>query len=180
MIMKTPIPGLNIRTYAYLMHQASIGRFAIHATAFHIKGQTVVIIGPSGIGKSTLREYLCEHHTGIIIHDDKPFLIAKNLKLYVQGHEHTSENEDRFDDRVYKVDKVYLLQYGQEPKLEPLTFEPLTLWTQFGIGIPDKTKPLELLLETLGETQITTAFTQKDKSILRLIENDILYQNTSH
>ena len=53
--------------YQALLDDMNRERFAVHGSAFTISNKTILLIGPSGVGKSTLRDYLIHAFGGLVI-----------------------------------------------------------------------------------------------------------------
>jgi len=62
-----PNPNTPKLIYQALMDDMNCERFAVHGSAFTISNKTILLIGPSGVGKSTLRDYLIHAFGGLVI-----------------------------------------------------------------------------------------------------------------
>jgi GTPase SAR1 family protein len=171
--MNTSLPKGQMTMYTYLIDQMSLGRFAVHGSAFHVKGKTILLIGRSGVGKTTLRSYFTNTYQGTVIQDDKPFLVLKDGKLCVQGHAYTSDNESRYDENMYPIDQIYVLKKAEQLNIEPLHIDPLTLWIQFGIGIPENTHVLGQVLKQLGNLKVYQVDVLHKHEIFLLLDQHI-------
>lgn len=114
----------DIRQYGFL---------SVHATSFkdHETGKVVLIMGSSGVGKSTLRK---EMNPRIVIHDDKPLLKVKNDKLYVCGHP-LSLDDAPYDLNMYLVDVFIYLEKAETIETHPLKKDVLMLLMKHSIGL---------------------------------------------
>lgn len=54
----------------------------LHATALRLNGKTILIMGPSGVGKSTFCSYLIKNYSAELVSDDMTCVNLLNWKLY--------------------------------------------------------------------------------------------------
>ena len=97
------------KIYEALMNDIKRERFALHGSAFVISNQTILLVGPSGVGKSTLRKFLIDSIGGLVIQDDKPQLLIHDGVLSVTGNPYVSDNCLFYSESIFTLDALYIL-----------------------------------------------------------------------
>jgi energy-coupling factor transporter ATP-binding protein EcfA2 len=97
------------RIYQALMDDMNRERFAVHGSAFTISNKTILLVGPSGVGKSTLRNYLIHALGGLVIQDDKQQLLMYDGVLSVTGNPYVSDNCLFYSESIFTLDTLYIL-----------------------------------------------------------------------
>jgi ABC-type multidrug transport system ATPase subunit len=139
------------KVYEALMNDMKRERFALHGSAFVISNQTILLVGPSGVGKSTLRNFLIGSIGGLVIQDDKPQLLMHNGVLSVTGNPYVSENYMSYSDSIHQLDALFILKKSDHIYIQKSNMDILTFWSRFGIGISEDTNALEHVLKKLLE-----------------------------
>lgn len=109
------------------------GYLAIHGMAFHdtTKNVTVLVIGPSGVGKTTLRKSLKNIK---LIHDDKPLLKTYNHNMYVCGHP-LSLDDTPYDETPYLLDYIIYLTYANKARTHVFNGDDVLMVLKHSVGI---------------------------------------------
>jgi energy-coupling factor transporter ATP-binding protein EcfA2 len=95
--------------YEALINDMKRERFALHGSAFVISNQTILLVGQSGVGKSTLRNYLIHALGGLVIQDDKQQLLMYDGVLSVTGNPYVSDNCLFYSESIFTLDALYIL-----------------------------------------------------------------------
>jgi energy-coupling factor transporter ATP-binding protein EcfA2 len=154
------------KVYEALMNDMKRERFAVHGSAFTISNKTILLIGPSGVGKSTLRDYLIHAFGGLVIQDDKPQLLMHEGLLCVTGNPYVSENYMSYSDSIHQLDALYILIKSDHIYIQKSNIDILTFWSRFGIGISEDTNALEHVLKKLREIPLYDVGVTHDQTCL--------------
>jgi energy-coupling factor transporter ATP-binding protein EcfA2 len=152
--------------YEALMNDMKRERFALHGSAFVISNQTILLVGPSGVGKSTLRNFLIDSIGGLVIQDDKPQLLMHEGLLCVTGNPYVSENYMSYSDSIHQLHALYILKKSDHIYIKKSNIDILTFWSRFGIGISEDTNALEYVLKKLREIPLYDVGVTHDQTCL--------------
>jgi energy-coupling factor transporter ATP-binding protein EcfA2 len=152
--------------YETLMDDMNRERFAVHGSAFTISNKTILLVGPSGVGKSTLRNFLIDAMGGLVIQDDKPQLLMHEGLLCVTGNPYVSENYMSYSDSIHQVHALFILKKSDHIYIQKSNIDILTFWSRFGIGISEDTNALEHVLKKLREIPLYEVGVTHDQTFL--------------
>jgi ABC-type multidrug transport system ATPase subunit len=154
------------KVYEALINDMKRERFALHGSAFVISNQTILLVGPSGVGKSTLRNFLIGSIGGLVIQDDKPQLLMHEGLLCVTGNPYVSENYISYSDSIHQLHALFILKKSDYIYIKKSNIDILTFWSRFGIGISEDTNALEHVLKKLREIPLYDVGVTHDQTFL--------------
>lgn len=135
--------GINLIGASFLpLH----GSLALHASAINVNGKAYLFVGPSGIGKSTMRE-LWQSKGFRVIGNDRVIIHQRNNKLYCSGSPY-ERCVDWIDTMCYEVGAVFLINHGNCNEIVASNIHKLfidlmhqcipPIWIKYGIQLNSK------------------------------------------